>query len=290
MAEKKSVQLGFDLPKAIESLRAAAVTAGAFPPTDPRAQSPHHVAEAHVHGVENARHCRRHQCRLAGVCLALSEILIHEADIENLKPFFDAAAHADEVSVNLSRAQKGAEAATVLLEANAGALQAGEGEKRTPVEQAVLMVRATAVIRKHAEALAQGLRANAWSKHHQQPRTKKRSDLLLTAVWQHLDWGGLTYEEIFELVPGYGSCEAERRRARADQDQERALDHAARAAPGAVGTAACGETAPASLLHMTRRLAHPFYGRDHLRLRAPRSRNSSRSRGVADDDRSGRLR
>ena len=28
--------------------------------------------------------------------------------------------------------------------------------------------------------------------------------MLLTAVWQHLDWGGLTYEEIYELVPSFG--------------------------------------------------------------------------------------
>ena len=41
-----------------------------------------------------------------------------------------------------------------------------------------------------AEAVGRDLRSAAWSAEHHQPSTKKRRALLLTAVWQHLDWGG----------------------------------------------------------------------------------------------------
>jgi hypothetical protein len=34
-----------------------------------------------------------------------------------------------------------------------------------------------------------------------QPSDRKRSTLLLTAVYQHLRWGGFTYREIAKLVP-----------------------------------------------------------------------------------------
>lgn len=205
MGKKKDGQLGFDVAKAIESLRAAAVAAGAFPPTDPRAKLPHMVADAHVHGVGSVGRCRRNPCRLAGLCLALSEILAHELDIAELKPLLDAAVRADEVSVILSRAQKEAAATFRLLKANVDVLQAREGKESRRVEEALELGRAIVAMRKHAEALAAGLRANAWSKQHHQRTTKKRSDLLLTAVWQHLDWGGLTYGEIFELVPSIGT-------------------------------------------------------------------------------------
>lgn len=45
-------------------------------------------------------------------------------------------------------------------------------------------------------------RSLVWSRQLQQPAGKTPSELLLTAIYQHLRWGGLKYDEIEALVLG----------------------------------------------------------------------------------------
>lgn len=91
------------------------------------------------------------------------------------------------------------------IRANMSALEAREGRQTRRLREANALVARLASLRSGVDGLASGLRSNAWGAQHQQPSARKGSDLLLTAVWQHLDWGGLTYDEIFDLVPSAGT-------------------------------------------------------------------------------------
>jgi hypothetical protein len=67
-------------------------------------------------------------------------------------------------------------------------------------------------------------RSLVWSRQLQQPAGKTPSELLLTAVYQHLRWGGLKYDEIEALVLGKRRKGAsERVRARVKAPNARSL-------------------------------------------------------------------
>jgi hypothetical protein len=69
------------------------------------------------------------------------------------------------------------------------------------------------------------LRGLLVSRQLRQRADTKPADVLLTAVWQHLDWGGLTNAEIAQLVPdGNGTRgAADRVRKRVDRPNVRCM-------------------------------------------------------------------
>jgi hypothetical protein len=192
MGKKNRASLGFDVARAIESLRAAAVARGVFPAGDPRAAWPHMVAEEHLHPMGPDRRCRQNPCSLAGLCLALYELLQHEGELAVMK---DA----------LAAVRKGKEVASHLDSAIRRLGEVEELVKTTKIperaKEAATLASRISTLRTEVDRFSQGLKPEAWSPQLQQPSTRKGADLLLRAVWQHLDWGGFTYEEAFELVP-----------------------------------------------------------------------------------------
>jgi len=195
MAKKKDMELGFDLPKAIESLRQAAVAEGAFSPEDPSGNDPALVALAHMHGIEHERQCLKNPCRLGALCLALQELLQYQSEkprADVLSDFGIAGAALDSASQRLERAAMttGWNGKPVCSEAHRDRLV----ELRREIERVCTQV----------EQLAEGVILAIWTPQLLQPPDKKRAELLLRALWQHLEDGGFTHEEAFELVPTLG--------------------------------------------------------------------------------------
>jgi len=209
MAKQKTQELDFDLKKAIKRLHREALAAGALPKDHPHARSPFAVADAHQHGVGPVR-CAKNPCRLAGLCLALYEVIQYKHDVEHLKPVIEAARQTEQVRNWLGTSGSEYVAALTKLLKYAKKQHAHAAAStvipRTH-EHALLCVQPARVLHRLTALLASlenfddRLRKIAWSRTLHQRSDQRRADLLLQAVWQHLDWGGLTYEEIFELVP-----------------------------------------------------------------------------------------
>lgn len=190
------MQLGFDLSKAIDSLRRAANEEGAFPPGDPSGRDPALVALSHLHGIEHDRRCTKNPCRLAALCLALHELLQYQSEkprADVLDEFGVAGASLDAASERLGQAT------TITGHNGLPALNEGQREQlvqlRADIEQVCAKV----------EELAGDVILTIWSAQLLQPPGKKAGDLLLRAVWQYLHDGGFTHEEAFELVPTLGT-------------------------------------------------------------------------------------
>lgn len=211
MPKRKPEGVGFDVHKAIEVLHRAAVAAGAVPTGDGRAASPALTAAAHLHEF-GAPICNKNPCRAAGLCLALHELVQYRAELEQLKPVLDAADLTEEASRWLG--------SVGFRYANALDALVAYGKKQHAREKKInaavpihdhdrICVRPAQVYRLMTAFLVSlnrldsDLRSTAWSRELQQPLYGKRNAPLLTAVWQHLDWGGFTYEAIFELVPTF---------------------------------------------------------------------------------------
>lgn len=209
MAKQKMQELDFDLKKAIKRLHREALIAGALTKDHPLARSPFAVADAHQHGVGPVR-CAKNPCRLAGLCLALYEVIQYKHDVEHLKPVLEAARHTEQVRNWLGTSGSEYVAALTKLrkyaEKQHGREVAPGGTPGTHNHR-LLCVQPARVLHRMTELLASlknfddRFRRVAWSRTLHQRSDQRRADLLLQAVWQHLDWGGLTYEEIFELVP-----------------------------------------------------------------------------------------
>ena len=213
MAGRSRQEPGFDVRKAIRALHVAAVAARAFPPRDRRAKKAHLVATAHLHGIEQRRSCTRNPCRLAGLCLALFEVLQYERERKKLGPVLDAADTTEEAMALLVSARD--RHATTVKRLNRYANRRKtkwenrsdrDGRRRLQNQARSLVPRFFELLTE-VDTLARALLAVAWSPQHRQTSRRKRSDMLLTAVWQHLDWGGLTYTEIYELVPSLAVVE-----------------------------------------------------------------------------------
>lgn len=203
----------FDIDAAVLSLYRAAIKAGAIPDDDERQPGPTETAAFHLHGYESTT-CTKSPCRAAGLCHALHELVQHRnevADKEIIK-----AADATELMRKTFRKcgdkyMETLEALSARSDERHRQLRSlGRKEPRSVhetlcrlPERAIIEM---ATLNETLNELEQRLRAHNWSFDLQQSQDKRPADLLLTAVYQHLRWGGLTYAEIARLVPdGRGS-------------------------------------------------------------------------------------
>lgn len=209
MAKQKTQELDFNLKKAIKRLHREALAAGALPKDHPLARSPFAVADAHQHGIGPVR-CSKNPCRLAGLCLALYEVIQYKHDVDHLKPVFEAARQTEQVRnwLSTSGGEYVASLSKLLKYAEKQhAREVAPGGTPGTHHHRLLCVQPARVLHRMTELVASledfdgRLRRVAWSRTLHQRSDQRRADLLLQAVWQYLDWGGLTYEEIFALVP-----------------------------------------------------------------------------------------
>jgi hypothetical protein len=209
MAKQSRDELGFDLDAAIPALHHAALEAGAVRVDDPRARDAALTAYAHLHS-DGERRCKEKPCRKAGLCLALHELVQYRAERAVLGPVLAAS----RLSASAKRwvEKEGRE-----LHGAVGALLPGVVAPRIerafdPHARQILLCERPSRLRYLLELLHQeldtyehDLHALLESPELAQAKGRKPGALLLTAVWQHLDWGGFTYEEIFRLVPSGGA-------------------------------------------------------------------------------------
>ncbi len=210
MPKAKADSVGFDVEKAIRSLHREAIKAGALTKDDPRAASPAQTAEAHLHGI-GAQTCSERPCRLGGLCHALHELVDYQMERES--PLYDALVLTDEVKSWLSTAGRRYAIALDQWIDYGDQRHASERKFKTQPQislhnHAELCERPRRIL-SNLQDLAKSLEdadLRAFFASHElvQASGKKRTALLLTAVWQHLDWGGIAYEEIFKLVPSDG--------------------------------------------------------------------------------------
>lgn len=201
--------VGFDVAKAIERLHQAAVREGAVPAGDGRSESPILTAYAHLHGIERGFDCPDAPCRKAGLCHALFELLEYRAEVEQKQTVLTTIDRAHEASRSLQKmAQEFAEFAERLpKEMEKGRAFHFAGDRVPRAYRDVLRTQPRRIRQRIGgllrsivdyETALGGLIA---SPELSQAAGSKRTTLLLRAVWQHLDWGGCTYEEISDLVP-----------------------------------------------------------------------------------------
>lgn len=211
--------LRFDVEKAIDTLHAAALEAGAVPEWDraPPGARPSAVRTAlsHMHGVEHGA-CRAEPCRLGGFCHALWELFQYQAEVAN-QPIRTAIQQSVRFRRSVERAADAYVPTLTALEELAAQI-AARGTALTAVDnelfsvQPVRIVRTLVVLTTRLRALESALRQRSpepWSTElHETSRTKRR-DALLAAVQAHLRLtGGLPYKEIASLIPdGYGGTE-----------------------------------------------------------------------------------
>ena len=207
MAKRKEKSLGFEFEKAITTLWQEALKAGVVPPGDRRAKDPVQVAWSHIHGGAR-RGCRTSPCRQAGLCYALRELLLYRTEAVGLKPLLDAAKATEGVRRWLcNEGSRYAQALGAVMKygADCHAPQAGGGQVGHPHEttcvHASQIFAALTQLNASIDAFDRDLRELAWSHELGQPGTKRRADLLLTAVYQQLHDGGLPFAEIYRLVP-----------------------------------------------------------------------------------------
>jgi hypothetical protein len=225
--------VGFDVDQATLVLHAEAIAAGAVPKGDFRANNPHDTAEAHLHGLGGAL-CEESPCRLAGICHALYELTQYRIEARDAEGHI-AAADATEQMRKVLR-KHGAEYAITLERLLAQSVERhrvnGEIGRTEPASRHEIFCTLPAQTLQEMtgflltlERFEGELRASMSSFELQQSGDKRPRDLLLTAVYQHLRWGGLKYEQIAELVPdGLGVRDAaERVRARVNSDNARSM-------------------------------------------------------------------
>jgi len=206
--------LGFDIDAATIALYREALAAGAIPvnPDQPNAKVPagiRDVAEAHLHGLEPSR-CSRRPCRTAGLCHALYELVQYRREVEDPQGVIASANAAEAMRKALQNA--GDEFMPVLEklieqsdQRHRDAVQVGVAEARSEHEilctrPGQLVIQMTALLL-NVDRFERELRGRVSSFELQQSKDKRPGNLLLTAVYQHLHWGGLTYREIATLVP-----------------------------------------------------------------------------------------
>ncbi len=223
--------LGFDLEQAIEVLHREAIAAGAVPHDDPRAAGPALTASAHGHAF--GENCTKSPCRAAGLCLALQELIQFKAEAQDPEGFIVAADETEHMRKELQKnGDQYVKALEILLRRSEERHQRLEtlcakeleGQHELLCELPVQVLQQMADLRDSLEKLEGGLRGAVWTFELQQSGDKRSANLLLTAVCQHLKWGGLTYAEIARLIPEGGpQGAAERVRKRVKSDNARSL-------------------------------------------------------------------
>lgn len=212
IGNKKVFDEGFDLDLAVYNLHAAAIHAGALPERDPQAASPAYTSMAHDHG-NNLCECTKNPCRIQALCFALAEVVRYREESRVLAPFIDAADRTANMRRDLRKLVS--RYAPVLdwfdqqsIEEHRLERDFGPRLQRHFHEVLCVLPKdireslgGLHVVLDQLEQLEGKLRGIPWSFSLQQPNRAKRAKLLLTAVYQHLRHGGLTYAEIAALVP-----------------------------------------------------------------------------------------
>lgn len=225
--------LGFDLDCATYTLHREALAAAALPSNSAGPDGIADVAEAHLHGLEPSR-CSRRPCRTAGLCHALYELVQYRREVTDPQGIIAAANAAETMRKAL---QKAGNQFMPILEKmldqgdqrHRDAVQVGAVEARSEHEilcnrPGQLVVQLTRLLL-NVDRFERELRGRVSSFELQQSGDKRSANLLLTAVYQHLHWGGISYAEIAALVPDdVGPRGAEERvRARVRSENARSL-------------------------------------------------------------------
>lgn len=213
---------------AIDKLLGAALRAGALPEFNPDEDSwpiglPGQVAYSHRHSDENGN-CPHRPCPLGGICLALTELLQHQAEGRH-ETSLATLQQTDMVRKALRRSLEDTGYIELLTAFRQPGMELDRVEKdrgaTTPLHNHMLFCeQPRRVADRLSEALAEldafdkSLRDAFWSADLQQAADQNRGELVFTAVMQHLKWtGGLSYSEIGDLTIG-GKLDAELRRDR----------------------------------------------------------------------------
>jgi hypothetical protein len=226
MAKGNQFILGFDLEAAISTLHTRALEAGAVPEGDWRAEDPWNTANAHMHG-KDGRSCTKTKCRVGGLCYALKELLFYKRGQAGAAPFIAAADDTETMCKAMFKAGGRYIKTLERLRNDSQTLHQQEAEHH----HEILCVRPAHILKLMIELqrslvnFEDELRGLLWSFQLQQSSHAKGGHLLLSAVRQHLAWGGLEDEEIAELVPdGLGTI--------GDSHLKR-VDHSVRKEPNA---------------------------------------------------------
>ncbi len=200
--------IGFDVDAATLTLYRQALAAGAVADDIAGPDSPRDVAEAHLHTSRDR--CSKNPCRTAGLCHALYELVQYRAEVKDPQGLMSAAQATEEMR---KAVRKCGDAYVPTLRQ---LLQRSEenhrldrdlGPREARSEHEILCVRPLEILAQmtalsmNLERFERELRGRMWSFELQQSGDKRPGDLLLTSVYQHLRWGGLSYKEIAELVP-----------------------------------------------------------------------------------------
>ena len=225
--------IGFDIDTATFTLYRAAIAAGALANNTGGPDGIRDVAEAHLHGLGPSR-CSRSPCRTAGLCHALYELVQYRHEAKDPEGVIAAANAAEAMRKALLKA--GNEFMPVLerllnqsVERHRHAVELGIVEPRS--EHEILCVRPeqlavqTTTLLLNLDRFERELRGRIRSFELQQSGDKRPGNLLLTAVYQHLRWGGISYAEIARLVPDESGPQGmeERIRSRVKSENARSL-------------------------------------------------------------------
>jgi hypothetical protein len=199
---------------AIENLHREAVTLLGKPRKGLDTSDPHAVSLEHVllHGIQqDGVRCTASPCRLGAVCFALYELIQYR--LEFASPCVQAMVAAGDACERLCNT---ASKQSLQLEETMGALMRSSAERHLEetrysgtrlhdheltCERPLELVRLTEALLKTLEQFANDVRAPLQSPQLSQSLAEKGSDLLLTAVYQHLAWGKISYAQAAELVP-----------------------------------------------------------------------------------------
>jgi len=205
MSDREPHDVRFDVEAAIGAIHRAAVEAGAVSASDGRAEDPKSVSLAHSHGARESS-CRKSPCRVGGLCYALRELLQYREGISQGGEFIAAADKTEDMCI-ATDAYVGQLRSLLNQGLDAHDSEADDSPDFVSHDHDMLCVLPYRLIelitemRPLLDSLTLKLRGHFYSFELQQSNHRKRSDLLLTAVLQHLDWGGLKAEEIYALVP-----------------------------------------------------------------------------------------
>lgn len=199
---RKNLGVGFELEAAMQRLEVFVMNTGVVPLIDTEPGRAQELAAHHLHGAGDDS-CNLKPCRLGGVCHALAEIARFEAERRTLRSALETIEAANEAQKWLATSgERFAEALRALA-------SYGHNQHLGPRfhDHVALCDQPLAVLVRLDELAAsiagldERLRDLFWRPEHRRRRNEKGADWLLTAVWQHLDWGGFTYQEVFEFVP-----------------------------------------------------------------------------------------
>ena len=194
MPKKKGPEGPDFVERALATLHAEALVAGA-PCNEPGKAA----YEAHLHGIESPPRCTAKPCRLGGLCLALFELTQYQREALLSMAFVDAAKEAANMREALDR---------FLVTLAPVVHRVAKTHWRVALHDHSVCASAIGVLPLAIEltasldGFADTMRRHVWSQELQQPRGKKKTDLLLIAMYQHLKWGGLKHAEMARLVLG----------------------------------------------------------------------------------------